>query len=164
MTERIKYIHVQRSFRFPVSETTQGVSETMRRRNDRSPTPLMRLKVAPKQRISLHAATYCRERTGKSGLDKLEYGQNSNTKQGGWARLFVSNEQTNRIAVVSLDGVSPGLESIRPITYNNLQHGAHTQQRCYFRYVWIPHVQTLSFHVSSQLFSGLKNDNYKSGE
>ena len=108
----------------------------MRRRNDRSPTPLMRLKVAPKQRISLHAATYCRERTGKSGLDKLEYGQISNTKQGGWARLYVSNEQTNRIAVVSPDGVSPGLKSIRPITYNNLQHGAHNQQRCYFSYVW----------------------------
>ena len=119
MTERIKYIHVQRSFRFPVSETTQGVSETMRRRNDRSPTPLMRLKVAPKQRISLHAATYCRERTGKSGLDKLEYGQISNTKQGGWARLYVSNEQTNRIAVVS-----PGLKSIRPINttiYNTVR-------------------------------------------
>ena len=119
MTERIKYIHEQRPFRFPVSETTQGVSETMRRRNDRSPTPLMRLKVAPKQRISLHAATYCRERTGKSELDKLEYGQNSKTKQGGWARLYVSNEQTNRIAVVS-----PGLKSIRPINttiYNKVR-------------------------------------------
>lgn len=130
------------------------------RRNDRSPTPLLlKLIVAPKQRISLHAATYRRERTGKSRLDKLDYGQDSNTKQGGWARLFVSNEQTNRIAVVS-----PGLKSIRPITYNNLQHGAHNQQRCYFSYVWISHAETLSFHVSSRLFSGLKNDKYKSGE
>ena len=136
----------------------------MRRRNDRSPTPLTRLNVAPKQRISLHAAPYRRERPGKSRLDKLEYGQNSNTKQGGWARLYVSNEQTNRIAVVSPDGVSPGLKSIRPITYNNLQHGAHNQQRCYFSYVWIPNVQTLSFDVTSRLFSGLNNHNYKSGE
>ena len=149
---------------FPRKRNDLSVSETARRRNDRSPTPLMRLKVAPKQRISLHAATYCRERTGKNRLDKLEYGQNSNTKQGGWARLYVSNEQTNRIAVVSLDGVSPGLKSIRPINTTIYKHGAHNQQRCYFSYVWIPHVQTLSFHVCFRLFSDLKNDNYKSGE
>ena len=109
---------------FPRKRNDLSVSEMARRRNERSPTPLMRLKVAPKQRISLHAATYCRERTGKSRLDKLEYGQNSTTKQGGWARLFVSNEQTNRIAVVSPDGVSPGLKSIRPINttiYNTVR-------------------------------------------
>ena len=54
-----------------------------------------------------------------------------------------------RFIIVSPDGVSPGIKSIRQITYNNLQHGAHNQQRCYFSYGWIPHVQTLVFQASS---------------
>ena len=58
---------------------------------------------------------------------------------------------------------SPGLKSIRPMTYNTLQHGEHTDRKCYFSKSWISHVQSLSFHAYS-FFSGLKNDKYTLGE